>query len=290
MLVKRMGELRQEHPFVLLFHDTHHRLITRPQEMHGYDLSHYDGVLAYGQVLADLYLETKLARRVWTWHEAADTERFKPKPETPKEGDLVWIGNWGDDERTEELREFLIQPVRDLQLHAAVYGVRYPEHALKELEAAGIEYRGWLPNFDVPDVFARYRVTVHVPRRPYVRALPGIPTIRPFEAMACGIPMVTSPWQDAEGLFNAGQDYLMAQSGAEMTATLQILLSDDAKAAEVAAHGLATVQKRHTCGHRVEELLAIYEDVRSEIPRPRRTAGQTRATALPNSSPKALAS
>ena len=100
MLVKRMGELRQEHPFVLLFHDTHHRLITRPQEMHGYDLSHYDGVLAYGQVLADLYLETKLARRVWTWHEAADKERFQPKPETTLECELVCIRNRGHDERT----------------------------------------------------------------------------------------------------------------------------------------------------------------------------------------------
>ena len=40
-------------------------------------------------------------------------------------------------------------------------------------------------------MFARYRVTVHVPRRPYVAALPGIPTIRPFEALACGIPLVS---------------------------------------------------------------------------------------------------
>ncbi len=51
---------------------------------------------------------------------------------------------------------------------------------------AGIAYGGWIANFDVPDLFGRYRATVHVPRRPYVEQLNGIPTIRPFEALACG--------------------------------------------------------------------------------------------------------
>ena len=41
-----------------------------------------------------------------------------------------------------------------------------------------------------PEVFARHLATVHVPRRFYVDALPGIPTIRVFEALACGIPLV----------------------------------------------------------------------------------------------------
>ncbi|WP_223252112.1 hypothetical protein [Paracoccus mutanolyticus] len=44
--------------------------------------------------------------RVWTWHEAADTRLFHPPAqETAREG-LVWIGNWGDGERTEELETF----------------------------------------------------------------------------------------------------------------------------------------------------------------------------------------
>ena len=68
--------------------------------------------------------------------------------------------------------------MKALGLKARVYGVRYPAKALDELAAAGIEYGGWLANYRVPEVFARYRVTVHIPRRPYARALPGIPTIR----------------------------------------------------------------------------------------------------------------
>jgi len=138
-----------------------------------------------------------------------------------------------------------------------VYGVRYPSAALAELEAAGIEYGGWLPNYRVPEVFARYRVTIHIPRRPYARALPGIPTIRPFEAMACGIPLISAQWDDCEHLFRPGRDFLVARNGPEMIAHLRAVLNDAELARSLAAHGLETIRGRHTCAHRVRELLAI---------------------------------
>ncbi len=191
---------------------------------------------------------------------------FFPQRRGPKEGDLVWIGNWGDDERTEELHEFLINPVRALGLKATIYGVRYPEEARVALRAAGIEYRGWLPNFDVPRIFARYRVTVHVPRRPYVQALPGIPTIRPFEALACGIPLVCSPWEDAENLFTPGKDYLVARNGADMQTHLAHLLESSRARQQLLAHGLATLEARHTCAHRVNELMAVFAELRPAKP------------------------
>ena len=261
-LVQRIGAHRRDHPGLrLLFHDTHHRSVTEPQSMAAYDLRHYDGVLAFGGVIRDLYRRHGWARRAWTWHEAADTRVFAPVPDAPREGDLVWIGNWGDEERTAELHEFLLNPVRELGLKARVHGVRYPEHARASLQAAGIDYAGWLPNYRAPQVFARYGVTVHVPRRPYVQALPGIPTIRMFEALACGIPLVSAPWNDCEGLFEPGADFLVARDGAEMKRHLNALLADADYARSVAEHGRRTVLARHSCGHRVDELLAIYDEI-----------------------------
>ena len=256
-LVARLGAHRaQNGQYRLLFHDTHHRAVTDRDAMAAYDLAHYDGVLAYGEVIRRLYLLEGWARQAWTWHEAADTRMFRPLP-GPKKGDLVWIGNWGDEERTEELHEFLLEPVKALGLSALVYGVRYPENALSALSAARITYGGWLPNFEVPSVFARFRVTVHVPRRPYASALPGIPTIRPFEALACGIPLVSSPWEDAEGLFTPGEDFLVARDGAEMKRHLKTILDDEDLARSLAEHGRRTILARHTCAHRVDELLGI---------------------------------
>jgi spore maturation protein CgeB len=153
----------------------------------------------------------------------------------------------------------LIDPVKELGLKAKIYGVRYPDSALKALEEAGIEYGNWLPNYKAPEVFARYKVTVHVPRRPYVESLPGIPTIRPFEAMACGIPLVCSPWNDAEHLFNPGSDYLVADSKESMKSQLTKILTNPEIAQSLSARGLETIRSRHTCAHRVDELLKIVD-------------------------------
>ena len=260
-LVQRCGEYRAKHGgFTLLFHDTHHRSLTDREAIRRYDLRHYDGVLAFGGVIRDTY--RNWSTRAWTWHEAADTRVFYPRPGEPT-ADLVWIGNWGDDERSAEIREFLVEPVRKLGLTARVYGVRYPAHALEEFARAGIEYGGWLPNYRVPEVFARHRVTVHIPRRPYASALPGIPTIRVFEALACGIPLVSGSWSDSEHLFTPGEDYLVARDAAEMERHLKLLLSDWQSAQRLSTHGLKTIRGRHTCAHRVDELLAIHESLTS---------------------------
>jgi spore maturation protein CgeB len=258
-LVKRIGARRARDGagFRLLFHDTHHRAVSRPEEMARYDLSGYDGVLAFGGVIRDLYLERGWAHRAWTWHEAADTRVFHPHTAIERSDDLVWIGNWGDGERTRELREFLLRPSRGARVGGTIHGVRYPLRARLGIRRAGLRYRGWLANHVAPRAFARHRVTVHVPRRPYIESLPGIPTIRPFEALACGIPLVCSPWDDAEGLFRPGQDYLVARSGAEMRDHLRTVLAEPEVANLLAESGLETIGARHTCAHRVDELMAI---------------------------------
>jgi spore maturation protein CgeB len=260
-LVAACGRHRRAGGYRLLFHDTHHRIVTDPDAMRTFELDEYDGVLAFGQVIRDLYLERGLIDRAWTWHEAADTRVFRPVDGVEREGDLVWIGNWGDDERTEELDEYLIAPVERLGLEAHVYGVRYPQAARQRLSQAGITYGGWCANHRVPVEFAAHAVTVHIPRRPYVRWLPGIPTIRPFEAMACGIPLVSAPWDDVEGLFRRDVDHLVAHSSREMELLLDEVLHDQALAASLREQGLATIHARHTCAHRVDELSTICEEL-----------------------------
>lgn len=256
-LVARIGQARAAGGrFLLLFHDTHHRAVSADAEIAGLDLSGYDGVLAFGEALRETYLRAGWGRQVFTWHEAADESLFRPIP-AETTGDLIWIGNWGDGERGAELLEFLIDPVQRLGLRATVRGLRYPAVALECLSATGIACRGWIANAEVPDAFGRHRVTVHVPRRPYVTALPGIPTIRVFEALACGIPLVSAPWCDSEGLFRTGSDYLVARDGAEMQRHLRAVLHDRDLAEALAEHGLATIRSRHTCRHRVDELLCI---------------------------------
>jgi spore maturation protein CgeB len=182
---------------------------------------------------------------------------FHPPEREQERTGLVWIGNWGDGERTQEIEHFLLGPAREAGLPLDIYGVRYPAEAKAMLARYGARYHGWAPNARAPELFARHLATMHVPRRYYATILPGIPTIRVFEALASGFPLVSAPWDDAEHLFRPGSDYLVARNGEEMTRHLRALEQDPDLRAALAASGLETIRARHTCAHRVDELLAI---------------------------------
>ncbi|MBV8764014.1 MAG: glycosyltransferase [Hyphomicrobiales bacterium] len=264
-LVAAIGHLRKHGAkFTLLFHDTHHRAVSDPEAIRRFDLDGYDGVLAFGEALARVYRRWGWGDRVFIWHEAADTTVFHPPTEEKRREGLVWIGNWGDGERTEELESFLLRPASDAGLPLDIYGVRYPDEAITTLGRHGAHYRNWLANVLVPEIFARHLATVHVPRRYYVEALPGIPTIRVFEALACGIPLLSAPWHDTEGLFRQGEDYLLASTESEMVAHMRSLAQDREFAASLARSGFGTIRARHSCAHRAAELTAIVSHLKSD--------------------------
>jgi spore maturation protein CgeB len=286
-LAQRLLRLRAELGFSLMFHDTHHRASSTPEQMERFGLGRFDGVLVFGRALERIYRGRYGLTRVWTLHEAADTTVFTPVPGIEKTTDIVWVGNWGEGERSREIAEFLLEPVQALnaqtsqkpnaevlrfaqdeeslgkhgEFKARIYGVRYPQDGLRALRAAGVEYGGYLPNLDAPEVYAAARLTVHIPRQQYAGALEGIPTIRVFEALASGIPLISAPWRDVEGLFREG-DFWMVASGAEMLEAMQMLLRAPCRAKEQAARGLEQVLLRHTCAHRAAELTEILKEVR----------------------------
>ncbi|MDF0496791.1 CgeB family protein [Bradyrhizobium yuanmingense] len=261
-LIAQIGRRRARGgSFTLLFHDTHHRAVSAPEELAQFDLDGFDGVLAFGEVLRQIYLKLGWADRVFTWHEAADIALYHPLPQVERTDDLVWIGNWGDGERSAELNEFLVKPVAELKLRASVHGVRYSDDALHTIRRAGIRYGGWLPAHWAPIAFAGARATIHVPRGPYVALLPGIPTIRVFEALACGIPLVSAPWSDEEGLFPEGA-YLSVGDGEQMKHALRTVIDDPDLSAAMVETGLKVIRDRHTCRHRAEQLIDIVTDLR----------------------------
>lgn len=256
-LLETLGSLRKQGRFLLLFHDTHHRAVSAPAEISALPLEPFDAVLAFGAVLAEVYARLGWEGFTHVWHEAADTRLFCPPPVDGQRDGLVFIGNWGDEERSREIVDYLIAPAAASDLPLDIYGVRYPEAALETLASYGVRYLGWLANPDAPRVFASHLATVHVPRRFYVTTLPGIPTIRVFEALACGIPLLSAPWNDAEHLFRPGEDYIVAKTGDDMERMMRVIHADPDMRASLVAHGLDTIRAQHTCRHRAEELLAI---------------------------------
>jgi spore maturation protein CgeB len=260
-VANRVLALKKKLGFLALFHDSHHRAYTQAGEILKFHLHLVDGVLAFGEAIRRIYSDGFGVARAWTFHEAADVAHFSPRSRV-REMDLVWIGNWGDEERTRELEEFLVAPAATRPRRRVVaHGVRYPEAALARLQAAGIEYRGYLPNLATADVYAASAVALHVPRRHYTNGLSGIPTIRVFEALACGVPLLCAPWSDDEKLFHPGEDYLVVKDSKHMKVELENLLRDPAARRQMAACGLQTIHARHTCAHRARQLVSICEEL-----------------------------
>jgi spore maturation protein CgeB len=243
-LAERLLHLRAHCGYKLLFHDTHHRASSSPEQIERFGLDRFNGILAFGEALRRIYVERFALHPVWTLHEAADITVFHPLESIKKNLDIVWIGNWGEGERAHEITKFLLRPAAALHTRTTmVYGVRYPPEGLDALRNAGVSYGGYLPNLDAPAVYAAARMTLHIPRQQYTSAMTGIPTIRVFEALACGIPLVSAPWQDTERLFRPG-DFCMVDNADEM---------------EHAMHQLLTDSALHTCAHRAHELISICE-------------------------------
>lgn len=261
-LATRLLNLREQLGFRLLFHDTHHRASSSPEQMQQFGLAHFDGILAFGEALRSVYRERFGIEQVWTLHEAADTTVFHPAVPREPETDVVWIGNWGEGERSQEIREFLLEPAAQLtpSLRFTIYGVRYPPDGLRALDEAHVRYAGYLPNLDAPEIYGAARLTVHIPRQQYSSVMLGIPTIRVFEALACGIPLISAPWQDTEQLFRPG-DLCIVENTTEMVRAMKALLGDPAAAQEQARRGLETILARHTCMHRAQELTAICQEL-----------------------------
>jgi spore maturation protein CgeB len=258
-VIRLVGRVCRDLGIRSAFHDTHYRVALDPAYRERLGLEQFDLILAYSPSLAQRYADLGY-EHVHVLHEAADTTVYRPL-DVPKTTDVVFVGNYGDGDRSAELEEFVFEPRRELpHLRYTVYGVRYPEEVVSRLNnGLDISYRGWLPNVQVPEVYSAARVVLHVPRRQYVDLLPGTPTIRVFEALASGACLVSLPWQDTDRLFEADVDYAVAHSPEQMRDLLGWLCSDAGQTArqQFGERGRTTILARHTCAHRADQLLSL---------------------------------
>jgi spore maturation protein CgeB len=238
-LIEAVGQHRvREGRYTLLFYDTSPPSLPRPE------LWGYDAVLTNGCSLTRLYERLGWGRRVFVWREAVDPFCFRPELRLhPPAGPPAALWTGGSTE-PEELARWVLQPLREQGLPATLCGTHLPGSV------------GHVPQYRLPALYARHGVALHVPRRAYVHDLPGIPSIHLLEAMACGLPVVSAPWEDSDGLFGPGE-LQVARTPSEMGRLLRELLHDTDLARRLGLACRRTVRARHTVGHRVDDLLAL---------------------------------
>jgi spore maturation protein CgeB len=209
---------------------------------------------------------------------SVDAEAYRPL-EVERRWDLSYLGTYSDD-RQPTLERLLIEPARRApQLKFCVAGPQYPD----DIDwPANVERLEHVPPAEHPAFYAASRFTLNVTRQDMIAAGYS-PSVRLFEAAACGCPIVSDIWDGIETLFEPGRDIVLApDSGAVIE-----LLADpsEARRQALAEGARARVLSGHTARHRAEELERALTNARDSG---RRSAHRRRSA--PADSPSAASS
>ena len=164
---------------------------------------------------------------------------------TGKRWDLSYLGTYSDD-RQPTLERLLIEPARALpHRRFVVAGPQYPDTIDWPANVERIDH---LPPSEHADFYSASRFTLNVTRADMISA-GWSPSVRLFEAGACGTPIVSDRWHGIDDLFVADREILLADDGDAVIAALE-----GADAASMGEAARARVLGAHTAAHRAAEL------------------------------------
>jgi spore maturation protein CgeB len=212
-----------------------------------------------GEVLAALERDLGV-RRAAALYCAVDPGRYAGTGE-PLVWDLGYLGTYSSD-RQPGLERFLIEPARRLpHRRFVVAGPQFPA----DIDWPGnIERIEHVPPHEHARFYSRQRFTLNVTRAD-MAAAGWSPSVRLFEAGACGVPVISDEWQGlAELLPDA---VLIARNSNDVVYALEEL--PDARRTELAQNARAIVLNRHTGEARAREMIAALNALGSEGSRSR---------------------
>ncbi|KAA2211935.1 CgeB family protein [Teichococcus oryzae] len=188
---------------------------------------------------------------------SVDAAAYQPV-ETGRRWDLSYLGTYSPD-RQPVLERLLLEPARRApQLRFAVAGPQYPA----EIDwPANVERLEHVPPSEHPAFYSASRYTLNVTRADMVRA--GFsPSVRLFEAAACGAPVISDRWNGIEDVLEPGSEILLADGAEDV---LRVLLNPDEAARDrQAGAARRKILAAHTAEHRAAQLEAMLRAARRD--------------------------
>jgi spore maturation protein CgeB len=112
------------------------------------------------------------------------------------------------------------------------------------------------------EFYTAQRFTLNVTRADMVRA--GFsPSVRLFEAAACGTPVISDAWDGLGEIFTVGSEILVARTSEESLSYLQDIAGEEARA--MGRRARARVLAEHTAEKRAEQLERYVLEVTRDI-------------------------
>jgi spore maturation protein CgeB len=172
--------------------------------------------------------------------------------------DLGYLGTYSTD-RQPKLEALLNEPARRWSAgRFCVAGAQYPSDIDWPANVDRVEH---LPPREHRRFYNEQRFTLNVTREDMV--LNGwSPSVRLFEAGACGVPIISDEWRGLEDFFTPGEEILIAQSAADTLHYLKDISPADAFA--IGERARARVLAQHTSEHRARELEGYIAEIASE--------------------------
>ena len=193
------------------------------------------------------------ARRAAALYCSVDPEFYHPTGAANR-WDLGYLGTYSPD-RQDTLDRLLLEPARRLpHRRFVVAGPQYPAGIAWPANVERIEH---LPPSEHAGFYSSMNWTLNVTRRDMVRSGYS-PSVRLFEATACGVPVLSDRWTGIEDVLQPDQDILVVDSTA---AVLEALGLPDQQRAAIGSSGRTATLRRHTGRRRAEDLVSLLKEI-----------------------------
>jgi spore maturation protein CgeB len=217
-------------------------------------VSRYDLYLSFtgGPTLERLERElgSPMARPLYC---AVDPELYYPEP-TAAHWDLGYMGTYSAD-RQPTIERLLLEPA--LQLPEARLVVAGPQYPTDVRWPANVERIEHLPPDGHRAFYNRQRWTLNVTRADMIAA-GWSPSVRLFEAAACGTPIVSDRWDGIESVLAPGREIALADGPADVLRLLRDVPERERQA--MGERARARVLAEHTAAHRAGQLEGYVEE------------------------------
>jgi spore maturation protein CgeB len=175
-------------------------------------------------------------------------ERLYYPEERPIRWDLGYMGTYSDD-RQPTIERLMLEPARGWKEGRFIVAgpqypdtIQWPRNVKRVAHLAPREHRAF---------YNRQRFTLNVTRADMIEAGYS-PSVRLFEAAACGTPIISDLWEGLDTLFVLGEEVLVARTSADVLRYLRELSEEDRRA--IGARARERVLAAHTSAHRAAEL------------------------------------
>ncbi len=186
---------------------------------------------------------------------SVDPALYYPEDPAPDcDYDLGYMGTYSED-RQPPLDALLLEPARRWREGCfTVAGPQYPSSIVWPPNVTRTEH---LPPAAHRAWYNRQRFTLNITRADMIQ-MGYSPSVRLFEAAACGVPILSDFWEGLNTIFEIGTEILVVRSAQD---TLRFLREvPDPDRAQIAARARARVLASHTAAHRAAELAESLQD------------------------------